>query len=165
MSLATFGTKAFTVSNKKIYTLDELAFSQSLNTETQEVEGGKPSTYIKGVNLITLSFSINLDARFVDVKAEIDWWNKKMLSQVPEIFTIGGKVISKNRFLLKSVSTSDTIIGKNGRFLKAKLDLQFEEFASKGYKKDATSKKKGKKDKGMSAADIKALEEAMKNVN
>ena len=162
MPIATFGAKTFDVSKNKIYTLDGLAFSQALNVETQEVEGKKPATYIKGINLIPLSFSIVLDARFVDVKSEIDWWNQKLTSKTPEVFTIGGKVLSQNKFLLKSVSTADVVIGKAGAFLKAKLDLSLEEFASVGYKKPETSggsesKKPGK----LSAAAIKELDKAM----
>jgi ribosomal protein L21 len=170
MAIATFGSKQFVVSHNKIYTIDDITFSQALNVELQDVEGRKPATYIKGVGLIPLSFSLDLNARFVDVKSEIDWWNNKMLSKVPEVFTIGGKIISRNKFLLKSVASSEITIGKNGKFIKAKLDLQFEEYAATGKKsnsksaKKAKSKKKTKKETvhKMSAAAIKAIQEATK---
>ncbi len=167
MAIATFGTKQFVVSKNKIYTIDGISFSQAINVETQEVEGRKPSSFIKGIGLIPLSFSVMLDARFVDVKAEIDWWDNKLLSLKPEVFTLGGKVISKNKFLLKSVSKSELQMGKNGLYLKAKLDLQFEEYSFSGTKKSTKSKKsksKNKKEEShkMSPEAIKAIEEASK---
>ncbi len=172
MAIATFGSKQFVVSHNKIYTIDGITFSQALNVESQDVEGKKPATYIKGVGLIPLSFSLDLNARFIDVKAEIDWWNNKMLSKVPEVFTIGGKIISRNKFLLKSVAASEITIGKNGKFIKAKLDLQFEEYASSGKKANSSSKKTKKKKSSkkskketshkFSAEAIKAIQEATK---
>ena len=157
MSIATYGSKTFTVSSKKIYTIDGISFSQALDIETQEVEGKKPATYIKGIGLIPLSFSLNLDARFVDVPAEFNWWNNKLLSKTPEVFTLGGKVLSKNKFLLKSVAAAEIVQGKNGSWLKLKLGLEFEEYTSKGYKKE----EKTKKTSGMTADDVKALDNAM----
>jgi len=165
MAIATFGVKTFDVSKNKIYTFDNIAYSLALNVENQEVEGKKPSTYIKGIGLIPLSFDILLDARFVDVKAEIDWWDNQLLSKEPEIFTLGGKLLSNNRFLLKTVSKSNIVIGKKGAYLKAMLALEFEEYASSGAKtttKKKTSKKETVKTHAMSPDAIKAIEEAKK---
>lgn len=166
MAIATFGSKMFSVSRNKIYTPDDISFSQELDIETQAVEGKKPATYIKGIGLIPLSFKLRLDARFVIVSNEIDWWNKTLVAKVPQVFTLGGKTISKNKFLLKSVEVDNLIVGKGGAYLKADLNLQFEEYVSPGYKKASTSsggKSSGGKGKlNLSAEAMKIIEKNKK---
>jgi len=168
MSIATFGDKVFEVSRKKIYTPDSLTHGKSLTTETQEIEGKKPATYIKGKGLMSLSFNLRLDARYVSVETEIDYWYQICENGIPKIFTIGGKPLSPHKFLLKSASLTDCIIGKKGEYLLAKLGLSFEEFVSAGYKQQTTTTTTSKaktstKSKGsLTANEIKTIEAAIK---
>ena len=56
-TIGSYAGKTFKVSNKWIYTLkDGIKMKASIATESQEKENDKPSTYIKGFNLETLSF-------------------------------------------------------------------------------------------------------------
>lgn len=139
MPIASFSGKVFEVSSNKIYNFDGYTRAYSLDTEQQEQEGAKPSTYIKGESLETLSFNISFDARFIDIESEVKSWFEICKSKKPDFFILGGKPVSSNKFLLKSVSESDSIIDNKGKKLKQKLDIKLEEFVRYGYKKQTES--------------------------
>ncbi len=67
MSNCYFCRKSFEANSDKVYTFDGLSYSSSLQTEKQDALNSKPSTYIKGADLDSLSFKVKLDAAF---------WNK-----------------------------------------------------------------------------------------
>jgi hypothetical protein len=128
-NIAQFGNKTFNVSGNNIYTFDGFTKSSSVSTESQEVSGGKPSTHIKGDNLDTLGFNISLNNRFgIDVRAEIEEWEKIKNSHQAQMFILGGKSISKNKYMLKSVDILETVIDNKGNMRSAKLTLSFEEY-------------------------------------
>lgn len=145
MPVATFGPKEFTVSTQKIYTFDELERQASINTETQEYEGGKASTWVKGQNLDQISFTVVLDAAFVDVEEEIEDWHNILNAAKPYPFTIGQKPLSRNNFLLKEISISEHVIGNAGKMLRAKMSLTLEEYVRAGSKQAEDSIKKQEK--------------------
>lgn len=136
MGLGAFGNKVFEVNLNKIYTFDGLSASESLNIEQQETEGGKPATYIKGLQEMNISFDITLMSQFCNVQQEIDWWFLKMRGRQPEYLTLGNKTYGAGKCLLNSVSLTDAVIAHSGAYLKAKLSLSFSEWTKKGYKKD-----------------------------
>ncbi len=137
MPIAAFGYKVFQVSASKVYTFSDFALSSTLETESQEVEGAKPSTYIKGPGLETISFKVVADASLgVDPEYEMnDWRAIKDLGQAFP-FSIGGRPLSNNLWLLKSVSINNTVINGAGKILRATIDLSFEEFVRIGAKKE-----------------------------
>jgi len=135
LAIATWGSKSFEVSRKKVYTPGEITQSEAISVEEQEIEGKKPATYIKGLGLRKLSFPVKLDARFVDCETEINWWFTAMNARKPQTFTLGGKPLSSNKFLLLSVDVTEKVINKNGVVLIAEMSLQFSEYSSAGYKK------------------------------
>lgn len=135
MSIGAFGDKTFDVNPKRIYTPDGLKYNESLSVEMQETEGGKPSTYIKGLGAMEVGFDIQLKHQFCNVQDEIDWWFLKMRSGKPEYLTIGDKTYGTNKQLLKSVSVADKVILSNGVVVSAKISLSFSEFTKEGYKK------------------------------
>lgn len=139
MQTAAFGSKIFEVSSSRQYTPDGINISESLNIEMQAIEGKKPATYIKGLNEMKLGFSVKLDARSVDVLAEINFWLAKLRSKTPEFLSIGGKVWGTNKMLLAEVKISDAkIIGKDV-YSQASMDLSFAEYVSAGYAKQEGS--------------------------
>jgi hypothetical protein len=143
MSIATFQKKVFTVSGNNKYILDELAWSSSLSTESQEKLKSKPSTYIKGEALMPLSFTIPLRVELGhDVRKEIESWEAILSKQSPDLFILGSKQIGKNKWLLKSVGVSDTEIDGKGKIRKATLSISLEEYVRAGKaeaKKSTTS--------------------------
>lgn len=150
MVIAAFGNKIFSVSSNKINTFDGLAYSGELQTEAQDVAGQKPSTYIKGDGLMPVSMELDLKVEFgLNVRAEIDNWQKVRAAAIPQFLNIGGKPLSVNRFLLKSVSVSEVKIDGRGGYRSAKVALTFEEYvragsaeASKKTKKKSTKSEK-----------------------
>lgn len=141
MQIASFRGKVFKVSMNNIYTLNGMTWSGSLDVEAQEKIGDKPSSYIKGSNLNTLSFEIPLRADFGhNVRAEIETWESIKESRTPDIFILGQKPIGKNKWLLKSVTAENMDIDNAGNILKATLKLEFEEYVRAGKKQADTTK-------------------------
>lgn len=127
MVTAKFGSKKFQVKSKMIYTPNDTSIGESLNIEETERSGKKPTISIKGIKLQTLSFKVQLDARFVTVATEVRWWKNKLLSKKSEVFYLGDYKVGK--FVLSDYSVSDIAINKNGTMTKATLSLSFTEDA------------------------------------
>ncbi len=146
MALANFGPKIFEVSSNKYYTFEGLNYTTAVETETIENEGGKPSTYIKGYSLDTLSLAVKLNSKFHIIDEEIESWRNIMKSNTPYYFIIGNKPLCPNKMKIKSLSFSETQNNRNGKFMKVTINIQFEEFVKEGTKeqKEAASSK-GKK--------------------
>jgi len=143
--IATFKNKIFSVSASKIYTLTGMEWSGALDTESQEKLKSKPSTYIKGQTLGTMSFEIPLIAgKNINVRAQIEEWETIRDKAAPDYFILGKKPLGKYKWLLKSVSVSDIQIDNKGNILRAKLKLDFEEYVRAG---SAQASKKNKKEK------------------
>jgi hypothetical protein len=141
MPIATFGKKVFGVSSSKVYTFAGFSFGGSLDTETQEKIGDKPSTYIKGGSLDNLSFDIPLRVDFgMNVRQQIEDWQAIKDAAKPYQFILGNKPLGNNKWLLKSVNVTDTGIDAGGQILKATLKLEFEEFVRVGKKTATTNK-------------------------
>ncbi|WP_054749593.1 phage tail protein [Ruminiclostridium josui] len=104
MAIAAFANKTFQVSSKKIYTFDEFSTGTALQTEKQDVAGKKPSTYIKGPDLDTMSFTIPLSITFGNnVLYEYDSWKAIMAAQKAYRFILGNKPVG-GKWLLTSVA-------------------------------------------------------------
>lgn len=143
-TVGSFASKSFTTSYNHFYTFDELSMNSDLKIEEQEVEGSKPSTYIKGQGLDKIAFSIIIiKQKNIDVKNEIDSWNKIKNAKVPYSLILGNKNMSSNKFILTNVDASEIKISPKGEFLKAKLQLQFSEFVRAGKKKEESSSGSG----------------------
>ncbi|MHC1683679.1 MAG: phage tail protein [Clostridiaceae bacterium] len=137
MAIASFASKTFNASLKKVYTFNSFTRSGSLNIEEQEVEGQKPSSYIKGSSLEDLSLAIPLIAQnTINISTEIDSWMSIKDSKTPYPFILGNKMVGKNKFLLTNVSVSEATLNSKGEYLKATIQLQFKEFVRYGSKKD-----------------------------
>lgn len=144
MDIAIFGKKTFQVSGRKIYTFNDFSLGGQLNTESQDVAGKKPSTYIKGAGLNSMSFNIPLDASLnIDVRAEYESWETIMNTGVAYAFILGGKPIGSNKWLLKSVDLSNVQIDAKGTWLKGMLNLQFDEYVRPGSVAATTTTKSG----------------------
>ena len=127
MILAAFGRETFRVTNKEIYTISDLSFEYGKNLETQGTTGQKPVSYITALELIKSSFKIHLDARFVDVDKKIAAWSKMAEDNKIYVFSIGGVVVSQNKFAVQSVKVSNIKINGRGKKLSADLDVSIQE--------------------------------------
>lgn len=153
MPIASYAGKTFSVSSEKVYTFDGLSQKSELITESVDNKSGKQSTYIKGSSLDILSFDIKLNSEYVDVRAEIDAWKAMCEKKKTDLFILGNKALSKNKFLLKSVDIKYNKINNRGEVLSASLSLEFEEYIKAGKPKKTSSgagkKKSSKGNKNM----------------
>lgn len=135
-TIGSFANKVFKVSSNHLYTFDDFTISGELKVDEQEVDGSKPSTYIKGSGLDKVSLNILLiKQKNVNVRNEIQDWLKIRDAKTPHHLIIGNKNLSSHKFLLTNVNTSDIKIGPNGEFLKSTVQLQFSEYVRAGKKK------------------------------
>ena len=133
MALATFDKKTFNVSSNKILTFDRLSYGESLAVEQQEVTGDKPSTYIKGLSLMTIPLTVELKSSLgVDVQAEIDDWLNMLRAQTKNYFFVGNKPVSRNKFLLTRVDVDGKTILNNGKAQSATLSIELQEYVRGG---------------------------------
>lgn len=134
MPIASFGNKTFSVSLDRIYPFTGFSLSGSIDKETQEREGQKPATYIKGLGLEALTISIPLAAqKNVDIRSELGSWRSIRDAKVPYYFILAGKPIIQNKMLLESVGISDPVIDPSGNIIKGTLQLKFEEMAYQSF--------------------------------
>ncbi|TZE82006.1 phage tail protein [Calorimonas adulescens] len=143
MPIAVFANKVFQVDSQKIYTFNDFTMSSSLETEKQDAANKKPSTYIKGPDLYTMSISIPLDVSMgVNVRNEYGAWKALVEAGKPYPFILGGKPLGSNKWLLKSASLNNTVIDSNGNILSGTIQLEFEEYVRPGSAQTSKSAKK-----------------------
>lgn len=133
MAIATFNNMTFQVSSQKIYTLGDFSLSCSLETESQDVAGKKPSTYVKGAGLGKVSFNVPLKVAFgMDVRVEYGKWKALVEAGKPYPFTLGGVPLGQNKWLIKSAALDNTVVNPKGQILSGMLSLEFEEYVREG---------------------------------
>lgn len=129
--VARFGYEAFYVNSEKgIYTPSDLTMEYGKSIETQSTAGKKPVSYIGDVNLIKSGFKLHLDGRFVDVQAKVDAWREMAEGSGTYAYSIGGKMVSTNKFIVTSVKESNVRMSR-GVKMGADLDISIEEYAGK----------------------------------
>lgn len=135
MQIAVFKNKVFQVDTSKIYTFKDFTYSSVLNTEHQDVDGKKPSTYVKGPGLDNFGIVITLEtSNGVNPRQEWEEWQQILAQSLPDTFILGGKPIGENKWLLKSVSPSDVRADNTGNITGLTLSLEFEEYVRPGQK-------------------------------
>ena len=130
MILASFGYETFYVSSEKgIYTVSDVSFEYGKSLETQGTTGKKPISYITALELIKSGFKIHLDSRFVDVDEKINTWKGMAEDNNLYVFSIGGVIVSQNKFVVQSVKVSNIRFNGRGQKLSADLDITIQEYA------------------------------------
>lgn len=145
MVIATYANKVFQVSPDKIHTFDDFQYSSELQTEKQDADGAKPSTYLKGSDLDTMGFTIKLDAS-TGVNPRNEWgdWKRMLEDKTAYPFILGGVPVNGANWLVTKVTPSNVKTDNTGRVLSLDLALQFEEYVRPGSKKDtSTASQKG----------------------
>jgi hypothetical protein len=125
MKVATYGSKVFTVSSKKIYTFNSLTRTAGYNVEEQENGTNKPRLKKKAPELESMSFDIELKSDSVNVRAEIKSW----IAMVGEshYFILGKDKYGSNKWKLTDVNVADHEVVFGGGLKKATLSLSFKE--------------------------------------
>jgi hypothetical protein len=132
LSIAIFAGKSFEVNSDMINTFNELQYGSSIQTEKQDSDKGKPSTYIKGSDLDTMSYNIQLDKSFgVEPRSEMEQWVDIMNDKRPYPFILGGRPMGGN-WLLVSVEADNIKVDSTGDILTMDLSLKFDEHVRDG---------------------------------
>lgn len=139
--IGSFGNRSFHVSSRNVSTFDNFNQSVAINVENTEVDGNKPTTNIKGRKLGDIGFSVALKDRWVNVRTEVESWQKLCEDGVPQVLIIGGKPVGSNKWLLTAVELKDTVIDNNGQMQRAVLDLTLQEFVRSGKAAQASGAK------------------------
>lgn len=140
MAIAVFGTKIFEITDSKLYTFSGFQYGASLDTEKQDADGKKPSTYNKGPTLSNFGFSIKLSAdNGVNPRTEFENWESIMAAGVAYPFVLGKRPIGVNKWLLVDVQASEEVIDAFGNMLSLKIDLKFDEYVRPGTASESSS--------------------------
>lgn len=133
MPIAVFGSKVFEITESKIYTMDGLQYTSTLETEKQDAEGKKPSTYNKGPGLNGLNFTLKLDAtQGINPRREMESWEQIKDAAVAYPFILGSSPLGLNKWLLVEIQASNSVIDNLGNMLKVELQLKFDEYVRPG---------------------------------
>lgn len=127
--IGSFGDIVFKVSDKNVFTFQNLQLTATSRWSTQEVINGKPRSQFLGAGLIKVSFDITVSAGLgVKPRETID----KLINRVEngEVYPliIGGKPVSNNPFSLKDISSTWGEVFNGGELYSAKLSLSLEEY-------------------------------------
>lgn len=129
-AFCSFGYQNFRADIKQIYTPNGISLKFGKELETQGTTGKKPITYLKSVKLIKIPFKIHLSRRFgVNVESKIEAWQTMAENNIPYAFLIGGKPVSKNRFICTDAEADVKEMDKNGVIITAVLNVTLEEYA------------------------------------
>lgn len=135
---ASWGNKKFEVNSKTVYTFDKISRTASYNVEEKTNGKHKPKLRNKNPALEDMSFSINLNARFMKTSIESDIESWKELMGKSYYFLIGNKAYGKHKWELISINITEQKASKAGAIISAKLEISMKEKPSHSY----TSKKK-----------------------
>ena len=121
--------ESFFVSEKGIYTFNDLNLEYGKTIETQGTTGNKPVSYVTALALAKGSIKIHLDQRFVDVQGKIGRWKNIAETRDLFYFKIGGKLAIPNPVVIESTKVSNIRINGRGIWLSADIDVSFQEYA------------------------------------
>lgn len=162
MPIAVFGSKIFQISADKIYTFSEFQYGSTLQTEKQDADGKKPSTYNKGPGLDNLGLKIKLSVDMgVNPRVELGEWLAIKDDSVAYPFILGGVPFRPNKWLLVDVQATDEVFDNQGAMLALTIALKFDEYVRPGSAQSPTkssstsSSKTAKTSAGIQAVDYK----------
>lgn len=129
-AFCSFGHQIFRADISQVYTPNGISLEFGKELEAQGTTGKKPVLYLKSINLIKIPFKIHLSRRLgVGVESKIEAWKTMAENNIPYAFLIGGKPVSKNRFVCTSAKVTIKEISKKGVIVAADLDITLEEYA------------------------------------
>lgn len=139
--IASYAHKQFNVSDRQIKTFQGFSFDAKLITEKQDSIGSKPLTTIKGEDLSSFKLSVPLSVDFrLSPLVEFEDWHSILSKATPYILILGTKQFGKNKYLLNSLSMTDTLLSEKGVLLSCTLELSFEEFIAQATAKSTGTK-------------------------
>lgn len=128
-TMLTWGGKTLSVDAKTLTPMEDLSFGGSMKTKESD-QSGVHKAETDGLNAAKYSCTAILDARLgVNVVGEVRSWMSHMRSGTKSNLQIAGQDIFGVPFLLTKCEAKDVRLTGTGAWLKATLELEFEECA------------------------------------
>lgn len=124
--LGTLGNIAFSVSENKILSPDNISFSNSASFAEHKILSGNTLLEFTGFNNRSCSLKIELNQSLgVNVSKELQTLNDMFNSHEPFTFSIGNKIFGQ--FVIESFSENYNIIAPNGDLISISISLNLKE--------------------------------------
>lgn len=129
MNIGSYGGMAFQVSNKKIYTFNNLKRARNAEWKEHTRYGQKPISQFIAPGLESISLDIHLDATLgIKPKTIIDKWGTLLETGYHDIFVIGGEQIGKYEWKIENISEAWNVIMNKGELVSADLTITMSEY-------------------------------------
>ena len=129
MAVGSYMGRVFTVSNRKIFTPNNLKGSTGSDWANHEIIGRKARSQWVGPKLKSYTMDILLRAQDgVSPRSTLDFFQRMAESQNVDWFIIGGMPLSEHPFKLVSVSDTWDAVLNGGTLIECKVSLTIEEY-------------------------------------
>ncbi len=129
MAIGSFMGKTFKVSNKKILTPSNFNGSSGADYATHDRAGKKARSQFLGAKLREYEFDIILEVQNGVSPLKIkEYFQKKCEKGNADYFVVGGKPLSKNRFVITSISEEWGSVIRGGTLTQCNLSLTIQEY-------------------------------------
>ena len=119
----------FKVSSKKVLTFNDMARKVSGRWAVHELIKGKPKSEFLGADLQEVSLKILLSSALgVKPRKTLERIRKAIEKGERFTFVLGGKPVSKNKWVIVEASEEWDIILSKGELVQAKLELTLKEY-------------------------------------
>lgn len=148
--VGSYGPKRFVVSKKKIYTVNDVNLSSSIEFEDKENGKGIPIKRKKKENGEEITVNIKLVSQCCNVMNEFNEWKTLKARAVPYYFLLGKRKLSTYKLVITNVSLADMQMAAGKEMISsATLAVTFVESGSRSS--PASSKKATAENKKLAA--------------
>ncbi len=124
-----WGSERFEVSDKKVFTPNNIQRSSSSRFESFQRIGRKPLSEYIAPGLATFTLTIQVNAMLgVNPREVLDHWISLAESGQPDVLVIGNKVVGTDQWVLKTAADAWKQLDGQGNILTAEMNLSLEEY-------------------------------------
>lgn len=138
--MAQWGPKKFVLSPTKIITLESLATSVEMKSDSEGDTSGTAPTNTRGLVLRPVSFSVTYTkAAGTDPRSQQEEWESLVGKSYP--LYVGDKKFGANSLILKKVDSSNFVLSPKGELLSVTVSISMTEDAGGKTSKTTTTSK------------------------
>ena len=129
MAIGSLGEIVFEVTDKRVFTFDDLKRDSKMRYTAHEVIGRKPVTEFIGPDLEQISFKIYLSAA-IGINPEREMKRIRDKRDAGEALTLilGDKVIGDNKWVIESIGESYLVVDQQGRIWTLSAEITLKEY-------------------------------------
>lgn len=129
MWIGCFGELIFSVSSRRIFTLDGISGSTGSEWATHNVIGGKPKSEKTGVKLKKYKFTVTLDSKFGEPPRVMLALIHKMVEEGRvEYLIIGSSPVGMCQYKMTDASEEWECVTSGGKLVRCKVEITLEEY-------------------------------------